>query len=306
MCKLLTVDKWKTALGESGGWRSYCWALKKYCEFTGKTPDQLIAERDREVISESKEERIKADNTVIEFYQWMRSQKYLPGTCTTAYNAVRSFYAANDVALTKKKPKTFKGTPEKPSDPVKLEDIPRLVEAAETDERKAVISFLAESGCRPSILTALKVRDIQSQLGENIAVIKIPATLRNYRGENVNKAQVAHKICVTKKTLAYLAKTIKNRKVNLNSQLFPMCIRTINYIVEDAAKKIGVENISPRSFRKTFNDTAIAMKIGDEIKEFLMGHKIESPKAAYFSAESPLVKKEIIESYSKIVSNLGG
>lgn len=297
------VSNWQAVLGEGGGWHSYLWALRKFEEFTGKKANQLIADRDGEIVSLNKEERLKTDNLVISFHQWMRSKKYLPGTCNMAYNAIRSFYSANDVPLTKKKPKTFKGTPEKLSMPIRIEDIPRMISAANSDIKKATICFLAESGCRPSILTALKVGDIH--LPSDVAIINIPAVLRNYRGENVNKTQISHRICVTHRTLTYLAKSISTRKAKSSDQLFPFSIRTINNIVEEAARKLNLKKITPRSFRKTFNDAAIAAKIPYELKEFLLGHKIDPTQAAYFSPESPIIKNEMVKSYNKIIDNLG-
>ena len=73
----------------------YLTALKKFCNFSGLTPKQLILERDREIKNPNPNSRVKIRNLVLDFREYLEKEGYAPKTINAWDGAVRSFFTAN-------------------------------------------------------------------------------------------------------------------------------------------------------------------------------------------------------------------
>ncbi|MHA2069967.1 MAG: hypothetical protein ACXABY_36850 [Candidatus Thorarchaeota archaeon] len=76
-------------------WRKRLRRLMQFCEFTGKTPTQLLAEA-----SESVE---TAMDRLISYHRWLQEQGLTSNSARTLMAYIRGFYSHNDVAF----PKSF-------------------------------------------------------------------------------------------------------------------------------------------------------------------------------------------------------
>ena len=128
------------------------------------------------------------------------------------YQAIRSFYAANRVQLSKK-PRAYRMIVEYESRKLYTQSqIAQLVDAADNPRDKALVTFLAQSGQRIGVTTSLQLRHINLDQPTPM-IIEIPAILRNNKRLNVNKAQTPYHFVLGEDTAQYLRLMIKDRIV---------------------------------------------------------------------------------------------
>jgi hypothetical protein len=101
-----SVKRWLTKLGKKSDSpntrRLYLYALEEFCEYAGLNPDELIAERRRNLESRDEFTRRRVEDQLDEWFLHLtktvspRTGKELSrNTCVSCYQAVRSFYKAN-------------------------------------------------------------------------------------------------------------------------------------------------------------------------------------------------------------------
>lgn len=130
----------------------------------------------------------------------------------TIYQALRSFFRTNRVIIGRK-PRTFRSVVEyEPRRLYTQEEVAWLVDTANNLRNKALITFLAQSGQRVSIVVSLKIRHIELSQSSPI-VIDIPAIIRNKQGFNVNKAQTAYKLAIGEDTKVYLKLSARAKRI---------------------------------------------------------------------------------------------
>jgi integrase len=159
----------------------YNWigCLERYCEWIGKTPDKLIAER-REA-SKSDDERLKhqVEIDIKRFLRYLEEQKHLaPSTCRSYFIGIRNFYKRNYLDL-----QFFRGdgprqssTVQKGARAANKDDIRKMLEVS--DPRvKALILFIKDTGLSESDVVKLKLRDLGIKDMDNVFSLEPPIPL---------------------------------------------------------------------------------------------------------------------------------
>ncbi|HEX3013424.1 MAG TPA: site-specific integrase, partial [Methanobacterium sp.] len=129
-----------------GTQKSYKLALKQYCEYTSKTPEELIGEAEDEEEKGIKLSRRKIQSYILGYRKMLEESGKAPKTINLYISAVRSFYDTFDIILPKIKLK--KGDICLEANYGKLltkEDLLKLANAAAPRER-ALIYMMALSG----------------------------------------------------------------------------------------------------------------------------------------------------------------
>ncbi|MHA2394923.1 MAG: hypothetical protein ACXAEX_23595, partial [Promethearchaeota archaeon] len=179
--KSICVVRWLANIPNLMTQRIYLYSLNKFVDFLNRDPEEII-----ELGRINPEE---AHNLLKIFYN---NLPLASTTKMTIYQALRSFFRTNRVIIGRK-PRTFRSVVEyEPRRLYTQEEVAWLVDTANNPRNKALITFLAQSGQRVSVVVSLRIRHIELNQSSPI-VIDVPAILKNKRGFNVNKAQTAYK-----------------------------------------------------------------------------------------------------------------
>ena len=160
-----TVQYWMDSLSGKDGvhttkyqWKRNLW---KFCEWAGKTPDQLIAERKVEVKSGDAKVQHSKEMLVKKFLKYLEEEKQLaPNTRRTYFAAVRSFFQRNYLALTFMR---REGPPairvQEGSRAATRDEIKKMCNVSKPRER-ALILFIKDSGLAEADVARMKLKDL--------------------------------------------------------------------------------------------------------------------------------------------------
>jgi integrase len=191
--------RWFANIPNLGTRRVYLHALEAFVEFSGKDPDELV-----DLGRKNAEE---AHDLLKRFYN---SLKLASMTKMEAYQALRSFCRTNGIVLGRK-PRTYRAVVEYESRKLYSQDEAAwLVDVASNIRDKALITFLAQSGQRVSVVASLRIRHVESDQPSPI-VVDVPAVLTNKHGINVNKAQTPYQFALGEDSKTYLKLMIQER-----------------------------------------------------------------------------------------------
>jgi len=283
----------------------YLFRLSKFCQWIGKDPDTLIREAEKNLSA--------AHNQLKEFYNKLLGEGKSLKTASTSYQCLRSFYRWNDVILPRA-PRSFKGRVEFASRRVlSQQEISIMVGACSTIRDKALITFLAQSGQRSGVLTALKYKHVRRGLenNENPLLVEVPAVLRNDKGININKLGEAYRFAVGRDSIMFLKMMIEERRrdgepIDGESWLFrsyskggengkstptkisksergpPLTSVSIREIVHEVALRAGIQGkasdkryeIYPHVFRRYWNMRMQEAGLSEDLREYMIGHRV--------------------------------
>jgi len=91
--EFVEVQTWLKTIGKSSV-NLYLNALKKFCEFSGKNPRELILTRDKETRNPDPNNRTVVRDLIFDFRRYLEKEKYAPKTINALDGAVRSFFTA--------------------------------------------------------------------------------------------------------------------------------------------------------------------------------------------------------------------
>jgi len=319
------VDRWKSRIGESSQ-RTYLPIFENFKKFSSKTSEQLVQLTSQE-----------ASDLAAEFYDSLKSKNYSSKSCSTAYGAIRSFFAYNGVRL-EKMSKKFSGRTqyEGTRDLIQLE-VYRLIEAIKDYRDKGAVGVCFQGGQRDSVVANLKIKNILTKNWENASVVMfdVPEFLPNEHGRNVNKREVKYRFGILNDVARFIKLHLDERrdageKIEYGSWLFrsrmigkaqksnyaDSCVRPItpdyiNHLVVAAAKKIGIQEyvktgrgrqkavIHAHRAREYFKTQTRMAGVDPDLRNFMMGHQMP-----YGGAYDKFAEFEIVDAMEKSRSRL--
>jgi integrase/recombinase XerD len=272
-----TSREWLTAVsadktGSDHTLLAYCKGLKTYCDWIGKNPDELIAEREMELESKDKNTKKHAENKLREFQVMLEKDRGLAkSTVVFKYHAVvKSFYKYNDSALILPTPKY--ATKERM--PHTVEEIKALMNVADVRER-AIMMFLKDSGISREDVVTLKYKDIQAEYEAKKDVIHIRLVRE--------KEQIEYDTFIGKNAIEYLRTYLdyrqrKGEKITKETPLLAslsgeqLSPENLSTIFNRLSRKVGFKT-SPHRFRKFF-ESHLGMSVPSLLVKKWMGHAI--------------------------------
>jgi len=291
---------WLTAItsdksGSSHTLLAYCKGLKSFCDWIGKNPDELIAERKAELKSEGKE--MNAENKLREFCVMLEKEKNLSkSTVVFKYHAVvKSFYSYNNMPLKLKTPKYVS----REREPHTVEQIKDLMNVADVRER-AFMMLLKDSGISREDIVTLKYGDIQNEYESNKDVIHI----RLVRG----KEQIEYDTFIGRNAIEHLRAYLdyrqrKGEKITKDSPLLaelngrPLSANNLSQIFTRLSEKIGFMT-SPHRFRKFF-ESHMGLSAPSILVKSWMGHALGVEKS-YFIPPVEKQREKYAEGYKEL------
>lgn len=274
---------------------SYCKGLKSFCDWIGKNPDQLIAERKKELKSEETE--MNAENKLREFCVYLETEEHKSKTTVVCkYHAVvKSFYKYNNVPL--RLPTPRHATKER--EPHTIEELKALIQVADVRE-KAFMMLLKDSGISREDVVILKYGNIQGEFEANKEVIHIKVT-RQKESIEYDTFIGRNAVETLKAYLDYRKR--KGEEITKDSPLMatlngrPMTYENLSQLFLRLSEKVGFQT-SPHRFRKFF-ESYIGLSVPSILTKFWMGHAIGVEKH-YFIPPLEKQREKYAEGYKEI------
>jgi len=248
------------------------------------------------------------------FYNALIEKGNSSKTAALTYQCLRSFYRWNNITLGRT-PRGFKGRAEfEPYRVLSPSEVALMVNYAPSNRDKALIVFLAQSGQRVGVLTALRYSHVMSgfEKGEYPWIIEIRAILRDGQGVNVNKLGESYSFAVGEDTILYLKRMIDDREmygdsIDDKSWLFRSYSKSISEggkktpvrvsrstrgraltsvsirdIVHEVAERAGLQRkasekryeIHPHIFRRYWNMRMQEAGLSEDLRSFMLGHRL--------------------------------
>ncbi|MEA2096133.1 MAG: site-specific integrase [Candidatus Cloacimonadota bacterium] len=300
--EFVEVQTWLKTIGKSSV-NLYLNALKKFCEFSGKNPRELILMRDKETRNPDPNNRTGVRDLIFDFRRYLEMENYAPKTINSLDGAVRSFFTAvlgREGMVNVKNYRNRQVTIKKDLVPT-LEELKKMLDVCNLEEKFRII-FLAQTGMRVSDVLDLKVGDIERELEQEkvpLAVTYLPGKDRENIGERTTFL-ASDGVILLKQYLEWRKK--KGETITSDSYLFVSRSKKyggkgskrlerwqMNQTVKTVAVKAGIGNGNGKygrmrihCLRKFFATQLTNHGIEDRIVDFFLCHKIPEVDRVYW------------------------
>jgi len=275
-----SVRRWITRLNKKSRSpntrRSYLGWLKRFCEYRGLNPDELIEERRADLRSRDDDVRHRAEDKLDAWFSELEIVHGLKrSTCAQAYYAIRSFYKANRQELETIEPPTVWTEKVKPG--LTREDLGRLIRACRSLRHKAYILCQAQSGLGVSDLLNVTYGDVASQIKKGADHIHL--RLLRMKEKQIGQFDTFFGRIATQALKEYLA----TRKLKPTDRLFPITDRAVRKFLKTLSIRAGLDwTPSSHDLRRFFSTQMKLAGLNETLVEYWMGHSLGKVRGAYF------------------------
>lgn len=267
--------------------------IKRFCEFVGMIPDELIKERMSDWKSDDIFTRRRHEEKLMKFAQYLRAEGYSTNTISTAVGAVRSLYRSNYLPMTEVNIPA--GRSEREYKVPSKEELAQVIDMASVPWHGAFMTLTKDCGISLQDMLNLRLIDGSPIYGSILDQIKkgqVPIHLKITR----EKTRVKYNTFLGEDSYEVLNDypTLIAKVLTGEERLFPYTDSPIQDSMKILQKKMGwKESFCPYSLRKFFNTQLTLDDMNDALIEHMMGHSPEKTRGAYLV---PPVQK-LIEKY---------
>lgn len=319
-------DKWLGAVAKSDNTkRNYSHAIKAFCEFADKDPDQLIIEAEKEIKEGLLMRERSVSDYVPDFIEHLESKNLAPNTVRGYIMAIQSFYNYYDIQFPKQRnleSTILESNIEIPS----KNDVQTILKVCDPLE-KAIVLVGASGGLSSNEIINLKVGTFKDGYDSTtgITTLKIrrgktktdfitfltpeaSQTVNDYLEFRDRKSdstdirkqrQLQKQHVYSDNDYLFIGRTIPNewlekrderlRKLERNS--FLKIYRMLNEKARKSTPKGTWNIIRSHNLRKYYDSALLNAGCDSFFVEFTMGHKIDRTKAAYFRSDPTSLAK---------------
>lgn len=278
-------------------------ALDRFEAIVG-TKAEILLEGARKCIGENKPPE-ELEDALTKYHAYLISKGQAPTSAAQWYSLIRGFFSANHVRLGRTPHHiTVSGAAYESDRVLTQKQVKGMVASRRKLRDKLVIAFLAQTGQRLGVMTAMKYPMIRKVEGRGLVEVPPrlygPPTRTNPEGDNVNKAEVRYKFVIGHDAMRLIEKVADKK-----GWVLDLSERQIGRIVNDAATSVGVQEpfkttigrfwhlVHPHVCRKFWKRQ---MKLGGikdpDLLNFLMGHKL-----AYGGAYDSFTDEDVLKAY---------
>jgi len=282
----------------------YLNALKRFCEWCGKNPQELILQRDKELKNDDPNDRTGIRDLLLDFRLHMEHMSLAPKTINTYDGAIRGFFTS---VLGKRGIVNIRNYRNRSVSHIKdlvptLEELKKMLDAVNLEEKFRIL-FIAQTGMRVSDAIALKIGDIRRELELGnipLAIRFSPQKDRELIGERITflgsdgvdilkqylNWREKHGEILTDDSLLFVGRTKKHNR----RKIIHIASAAINETIRESAKKAGIDNdngkygrIRTHCLRKFFITQMTNHGMEDKIVNFLTCHKLSEVDCVYWN-----------------------
>jgi len=313
------IQKWLSSVQNKNTQKSYYSAVKTFFGWLGQTPTEFV----KAIIEDNKKDVLEkqdlARNRILEFYNYATTDmpkrdhynmkiigKGLSfNAATSLINGIRSFLTEFGIVLKFKGRHAMRQTERNPNERMKLnvDQVRSMLMHARLPRDRAIITFLAQSGCDLNTLVNMKYKIMQSALEKN----EIPAKIDLFR----QKAAIPYYTFIASDSIeaikVYLG-DLRQRGIELKPNDFlwlsekghnPLRELNVQKTLRIVAEKAGLIaegdpfNIAGgHALREFFSSTLYDAKVQEKYIDEMLGHKPSQMDAAYFKSNPELIRAE--------------
>ena len=249
----------------------------------------------------------KVERVLREYYRFLIHEKRnAKSSAAQWYALLRSFFTVNGVDLGRYPQKiVVQSVYEKPRVPSQ-DSVKGMVRSCDGPRDKFVIAFLAQTGQRIGVVTAMK-RNMITKVASGHGVVKVPPTLRNPREENVNESGLPYTFVVGRDTMRLLGEL----PLYEGGWLIDISQRQMGRIVDQAARAIRIQQkeptdigrswstVHPNTFRKYWRNRTREAGTEPFLVMHMMGYKPPSVLGSW-----KLTHQKLVRAYENAESKL--
>lgn len=284
------------------------------------THDALLAllQQDCKRCAEGQVPELK--EVIEEFYRRLGKEGLQPNSRVVTCRPILSFFSANNVTI-KDLPREMRKAQDNAWETTFIptqDQVRRMIESRKSTRDKTIIAFLAQTGQRIGVLTAMRMELIRKFESDKHGIVEVSPTFKNPIGKNVNKGEVRYKFVIGEDTMQFIDDLANGRK---EGWLFEggysnkpgMSARQIGRVVDEAAEAVGIQSpiqteiarrslhvIHPHIFRRTWVERVTDGGMLETHREHMMGHKL--PNSTYLVGL--LTDDKLVRAYTKAEPNL--
>ena len=285
----------------------YLSALRRFCEFSGNNPVELIEMRDSEINNNDHNHRTGIRDLILDFRTYLEKEKYAPKTINAMDGSIRGFFTAvlgKGAMINVKNYHNAYVSIKKDLVPT-LEELHKILDVCNIEEKFRII-FLAQTGMRISDALSLKIGDIQRELDLGnipLAITYLPEKDRESIGERMTflasdgvqilKAYIEYRKqlgeVITPQSPLFSSRTNRGEKAIGDDK--------VNKMLKSVAHRAGLNGTWPygilraHSFRKFFITQMTNHGVQDKIVDFFVGHAVSDIDRVYWTRRVEELRK---------------
>ena len=271
--------------------------IRRFCDFCGMNPDELIDERKRDVknddifIVRRHEEKLK------EFANYLREEGYSSNTIATATGAIKSLYTSNYHPMVQVHFPS--GSPERVYKIPTKEELRQVIDLAHRPWHGAFMMLTKDCGISLQDMLALKLIDgspIYGSISDQLKKGQVPIHIHITR----EKARIKYDTFLGEDSFEMLNNDaifpdMASTALSHNKKLFPYTDSSIQDAMKTLGNKLGWTSFTPYSLRKWFRTQLTLSDMNEALIETMMGHSLGRVKEAYLVPPP----QKLIELYKK-------
>jgi integrase len=281
----------------------------KFLDHTGKTPDEILKQREEDQTSKDKKIQRNMESQLKGFIAQEEKKGLAPATLQTYFASVRSFFETHYCPLQMRRGDYPKGE----SIGVRRATKQAILKAIENRSSRhkaltdALILFAKDSGLRESDIRLLNYGDISKDLENNAKII--PITIITQKSKIVAKTFIGeesiHAVKIYLDARRTGTRTLQPEEITKSSPLFAKWTptktaerlprTTISNTIRNAFLRVSEPNISPHSLRKYLQTSLEEANVNTNWIDQILGHKLINSRDAY----SKPTDEQLQEAYTK-------
>jgi integrase len=269
--------------------------FQKFCAFTKKSPDELIAQRKTDMKADDPREQRGIENCLKGFILQLREGGNSPATQQIGYASIKSFFESNEYPLRMKRSDYPKGESlgvraiTKPAIRQILEDTKRM-----KDKKKiiALVMFLKDTGLGVSDVGNFKYGDVKRGLDQNLEFI--PLQLLRQKTKTITKPFLGPEAITALKeyleerqhgTQRIEPETLTDSsplfRTNQNGPVKRISRGGLSSMMRFQCCKTGQVKLSAHSFRKYVQTSLDVAGVSPNIIDRILGHVLSGSRDPY-------------------------
>lgn len=327
-----TIKDWLSSINAKPTTRNgYIDSMRAYTEFLGKTPEQLIEESEEDITSGKLMRKRRIYYELARFREYLQNSGLAPMSVKAKVNSVRSFYRQNYIELPNLPNSEVSTLPENWAIPTK-EDIREVLLVADPLEKALVLTGVSSGLAINEIsnLTVRQFMDgydpetgithlnlLRAKVNYQFHTFLTPEAskaIKDYLAYRERKQKKKDLTKINSLLKQRIAKDINGKETGYlfisrsidpeyletkNEELRKLRPETIQKIYSELAEKANKASpkgkrsiIRSHNMRKFFNSTLLANGSDIFTTDYMMGHKIDKTKEAYFRANPNSLKEK--------------